>query len=295
MNAFIFSEISAHLKINGEYMGVVDGNLYNAEIFSLNPFFELYPKNQAYTPVYGDNNCKDIKIFNVNGDLIIYPIYPLKHDYPFKVIGQKQQSNYSIFVTVTVILDGGIKFFIDGAVSDVKALPFIPTNFEIDILSNVITVAFSAEKTAFFMYDIESRKLVYSDVGDGFFLSNNLAVKKNFNTVTKTSIEEEWTISPNPTLISRKDIKVKDFLEIHPHLLPLAFFENLIIGGGVENIVTPSLNSRISDLNKFLGKVIKVIPSHLGEDILLIKNDGVSVAKLEFNNRLISNVLVEDY
>ena len=57
MNAFIFSEISAHLKINGEYMGVVDGNLYNAEIFSLNPFFELYPKNQIAV------NVKNFNIF----------------------------------------------------------------------------------------------------------------------------------------------------------------------------------------------------------------------------------------
>ena len=295
MKAFIFSEISAHLKVDGEYMGVVDGNLYNTEFFNFSPFFELYPKNQAYTPVYGDKNSKDIKIFNINGDLIVYPIYPLKHDYPFKVIGQKQQSNYSTYVTVTVVCDGGVKFFIDGAVSDVKALPFIPTSFEIDILSNLITVAFSAEKTAFFMYDIESRKLIFSDLGDEFFLSNNLTVKKSFNTVTKTSIEEEWTLSSTPTLISRKDIKVKDFLEIHPYLLPLAFFENIIIGGGVENIVTPNLNNRISDLQEFLGKVIKVIPSHLEGEILLIKNDGISVAKLEFNNRLISNVLVEDY
>ena len=295
MNAFIFSEISAHLKVDGEYLGAVDGNLYSTEIFNLNPFFELYPKNQAYTPVYGDKNSKDIKICNINGDLIVYPIYPLKHDYPFKIIGQKHQSNYSTSVTVTVVCDGGVKFFIDGAVSDVKALPFIPTSFEIEILSNLITVAFSAEKTAFFMYDVESRKLIFSDLGDGFFISNNLTVKKSFNTVTKTTIEEEWTLSSTPTLVSRKDIKVKDFLEIHPYLLPLAFFENLIIGGGVDNIVAPNLKNRINDLQEFLGKVIKVIPSRLGEEVLLIKNDGVSATKLEFNNRLISNVLVEDY
>ena len=295
MNAFIFSEISAHLKVNGEYLGVVNNNLYHVENIGDNCFLEPYPKNHSYAPVYGDKNSKDIKIFNLNGDLIIYPIYPLRHDYPFKIIGQKQKSSYSIYVTVTVILDGCVKFFIDGAVSDVKALPFIPTSFEVDIVSNIITVAFSAEKTAFFMYDTESKKLVYSDVASGFFLSDNLSVKKEFNTITKTCIEEEWTVSSTPTLISFKDIKSKDFLEIHPQLLPLAFFENLIIGAKVENIVTPNLNGRISELKEFLGKIIKVIPSRTNGETLLIKSDGVSLAKLEFNNRLISNVLVEDY
>ena len=295
MKAFIFSEIPAHLKINGEYMGIVSGNLHQAKIDDEAIFFELYPKNQAYAPVYGDKSCKDIKIFNLNGDLLVYPIYPIKRDYPFKIIGQKEKQNYTARATVTVVCDGAVKFFIDGAVSDVKPLPFIPKSFDVDILSNLITVTFSAEKTAFFMYDIESKKLVFSDVGEGFYISSNLAVKKSFNTVTKTSIEEEWTLSSSPTLISRKDIKEKDFLEIHPQLLPLAFFENLMIGAQVESIVTPSLNGRISELKEFLGKVIKVIPSYINGETLLIKGDGVSVAKLEFLNRLISNVLVEDY
>ncbi len=295
MNAFIFSEIPAHLKVNGEYQGVVNGNLSEVEVDKTAPFFELYPKSQRHAQVYGDKTSKDIKIFNINNHLLVYPVYPLKNNHPFKVLGQKQQSSYSVYATVTVVCDGGVKFFLDGTVSDVKTLPFIPQNFEINIISNLITVAFSAEKTAFFIYDSESRKLVFSDVADGFFVSDNLTVKKSFSSVTKTSIEEEWTLSSTPTLISRKDIKERDFLEIHPYLLPLAFFENLIIGGSVKSILTPNLNERISDLLEFLGKALKVIPSCNNGEVWLIKNNGVTACKLEYENRLISNVLAEDY
>ena len=295
MNAFIFSEIPAHLKVNGVYQGVVNGNLYEVEVDDTTPLFELYPKINRYTPIYGDKTSKDIKIFNLGDNLLVYPTYPLKNNYPFKVIGQKQQSSYSVNATVTVVCDGGVKFFLDGSVSDVKALPFIPSSFEINIISNLITVAFSAEKTAFFIYDSESRKLVFSDVADGFFVSDNLTVKKSFSTATKTTIEEEWTLSSNPTLISRRDIKERDFLEIHPYLLPLAFFENLLIGGSVKSIVTPNLSERISDLYEFLGKVLKVIPSYINGEVFLIKCDCVTACKLEYENRLISNVLADDY
>lgn len=293
MKVYLFSEIPAHLKVNGEYLGKVNDNTYRLEVNAESPLFEFLPINSRYLPVYGSENSKEIKIFSINESKLIYPVYTLKNDYPFKVLGQKQQSNYNANASVTVVLDGTVKFFLDGSVNDVKALPFVPKNFEITLISNLIIISFSAERSALFIYSTQRGTLVYSDVVDEFYISDNLTVKKRYKTVNDTFIEEEWLLSDAPSLLSRKDFKVKDFLDVHPYLLPLAFFENLNIGASVQGAVTPNLNQKILDLQSFLGKYYKVIPLN-GESVYLIKPDNVTLAKVEFENRLISNVLEED-
>lgn len=293
MKVYLYSETPCHLKINGEYLGVINDNLHLADVECDEPFFELLPISAKYLPVYGSKSCNDIKIFNSFGRRFIYPVFPIKCGYPFKVIGQKQQSAYSILASVTVVLDGSIKFFLDGTISDVKALPFIPKDFEITIYSDLIILSFSAEKSAVFIYSTESKSLVFSGVYDEFFISQNLTVKKRYKTVSRTSIEEEWLLSSAPTLLSRRDIKEKDFFDIHPHLLPLAFFENLSIGANVQGALAPRLYDRISDLSEFLGKIVKVVPYN-SDSVFLIKPNAITLAKVEMENRLISNVLEED-
>ena len=293
MKVYLYSETPAHLKINGEYYGKVNDNTFLIEENFENPFFEFLPINTRYLPVYGSENSKELRNFSVKGGQLVYPVYPIKNNYPFKVLGQKQQSSYNVSASVTTVLDGTIKFFLDGSVSDVKALPFIPKNFEITITSNLIIISFSAEKSALFIYSVQSRTLVYSDVVDEFYITDNLTVKKAYKTVTDTFIEEEWSLSDTPILLSRRDVKGKYFNDVHPYLLPLAFFENLIIGASVQDAVTLSLSQKIIDLQNFLGKYNKVLPLD-SESVYLIKPNAITIAKVEFENRLISNVLEED-
>ena len=293
MKVYLYSETPAHLKINGEYYGKVNDNTFLIEENFENPLFEFLPINPRYQPVYGSENTKELRKFSVKNGQLVYPVYPLKNNYPFKVLGQKQQSSYNVTANVTAVLDGNIKFFLDGSITDVKPLPFIPKNFEISIVSNLIIISFTAEKSALFIYSVQSGTLVYYDVVDEFYISNNLTVKKGYKTVTDTFIEEEWQLSDSPTLLSRRDFKDKDFIDVHPHLLPLAFFENLIIGASVQDTVTFNLSQKIIDLQNFLGKYNKVLPIDK-ESVYLIKPNSVTIAKVEFENRLISNVLEED-
>lgn len=293
MKVYLYAETPCHLKVNGEYLGVISDNLHLATVDCDEPFFEFLPISAKYLPVYGSKSCSDIKIFTSFGKRFIYPVFPIKCGYPFKVIGQKQQSAYSVLASVTVVLDGTVKFFLDGTISDVKPLPFIPKDFEITILNDLIILSFSAEKSTVFIYSTQSNTLVFSGVFDEFYLSNNLTVKRRYKTATKTSIEEEWLLSSEPTLLSRRDTKEKDFFDIHPYLLPLAFFENLSIGASVQGALTPRLYDRISDLSSFLGKIVKVVPYNM-DSVFLIKPNAITLAKVEMENRLISNVLEED-
>ncbi len=294
MKCYIFSDLLAHVKINGEYKGVVNDNLFIIDSPSDKPFFEFLPATNKFSIVYGDKSHKNLKIFHVGDSLLVYPIFPLKNDSPFKIIDQKSKSSYGVTANVTVLVDGAVKFFLDGSVSDVKLLPFTPNTFEISLFSNYVMLTFTLDKTAIFIYSIESRNLVFSDLVDEFYLSDYLTVKKTYKTVTHTFIERDWALGETPSIVATRDLKGKSFFEINFNLLPLAFFENLIIGGSVNEIVTPALNDRLLDLKEFLGKVIKVIPSPDGK-IWLIKEDMVTLAVIKYENRLISNVLTEDY
>lgn len=294
MNYYFLSEIPAHVKINGEYKGIVNDNLCSAKIDFENPLFEFLPTLDKFSAVYGDKTSKNIKIFRVNDELLVYPIYPLKNDNPFKLIGQKSKSSYSVSANVTVVADGAVKFFLDGSVTDVKTLPFTPKDFEINLFSNFIMLTFTLDKTAIFIYSQESQNLVFSDLVNEYYLSDYLTVKKGYKTVTGTFIEQDWALSQTPTLVATRDVKQKDFFEIHPQLLPLAFFENLILGADVKSVITRELNDRLLELKEFLGNVVKAVISP-DDRIWLIKENILTLAQVEFENRLISNVLTEDY
>ncbi len=296
MNCYFLSDISSHLKINGEYVGVISNNLKKVTVNCDKPLIEFLPCNTLYQSVYGNKNTANLKTFMVNNCLICMPLFSKVNNYPFKVIGQKQKNSYSLYATLTVVLDGCVKFFLDGTISAVNRLPFIPTDFNVEFYQNFIILSFHAEKTALFVYSTDSGNLIFSDLVDQFRISNFIEVEKRYKTVTKTTLIESWSFEENSQLYSRHDVKEKDFYEINSYILPIAFFENVIIGGSVEKVVTPEFNARLIQLREFLGKVIKITPSPFDRnEVFLIKSDCLTAVKLEYTNRLISNVLAEDY
>ena len=295
MNCYFLSDIDAHFKINGSYVSKACKNL---KVTTANAFdlFEFLPHNPIYLPAYSNKENTRVKLFNFKDNLICYPVYSKVNNYPFKILYQKEKSNFLGNIVLTVVSDGAVKFFIDGSITAVATLPFLPAECDFDFYQNTLFVWFKGEKTAIFIYSLDSKNLIFSDLVDEFFISSVIEVKKRYQTVTKTIVSETWSISETPSLVGKKDSFEKDYFDIHPRLLPLAFFQNVILGANVSSIVTPSLNERASSLKDFLGKVIKIIPSPSDNlETLLIKNDCLTAVKLEFSNRLISNLFAEDY
>lgn len=296
IETFFLSDIKAHLKVNGEYKGVVSNNLKSLNIPNKNVLFEFMPINDEYGVVYGDLNGKNVKVFNLSSKRLVCPVYTQKNSHPFKVITQKHAHLNGNGATVTVTLDGCVKFYLDGVLSDVNCLPFIPKNTEIYFYQNLLILEFFSIKTALYIYDINSKEKIYCDVVDEYAVNEVLTVKKTYQNVTKTIITQEWNLNGKPTLINVKDTKLKEYFSLKPCLIALSFFENVLIGASVKEIVTPNFNQKISQVKEFLGNVIKVVVSPLNKnECWLIKNEGVTVCTLRYENNLIDNMLAEDY
>ena len=296
MNCYFLSDIPAHLKINGEYFGLINNNLSIVDNLSEDCFFEFLPTLSGYSHAYGCKSNKSLRVFKVDSNKLVVPVFERLQVLPFKFIMQKSESYHGETLTVTAYQDGGVKFFLDGIINDIKSIPFSPTNIEIRFYYNYVFVSFSLEKIALFIYDLTSKRLVFSDVIDSFLIDGDLIVKKSYQTVTSTQIIRVYNLNGEFSHISQRDEKLVDFEFLHPYLLPIGFFENVIIGGNVQKITTKNLHDKILDFKEFLGKVIKVIrPPFDSERFYLIKNDCISVCTLQYEDRLISNCLVDDF
>ena len=295
MICYLLSNIPSYVKINGIYVGKISQNVKIIETENT-PFFEFLPENENFRCVYGCEKSQNLLIVKIKNSLFVTPNFSKLNCHPFKVLFQKQVTNYNHNVTITAVLDGCVKFFIDGFITSVKTLPFIPNGFDAYFYKKFLRVSFYAEKTALFIYSLDSGNLIFSDLVDEFSVTDIIETKKRYFIVTKSVINEQWTLDENSKLILRRDFKERDFFQIHPSLIPLAFFENVNINASVKDIVTPDFNSKITNLYSFLGKSNAVINSPFNKDeVLLIKNDVITSVKCEFTNRLISNVFAEDY
>ena len=295
-NNYFLSNIPCHLKINGIYVGEIDGNLKLIQAKENSIFLEFLPKNNLYYPVYGNKTSEYLRVFKVENGFLYYPVFLLKKSLPTKIIFQKSEGFSFGEVLLTVITGGDVKMFLDGYLSDVKPLPFIPNGYEIKFLDGFIAVLLKGVKTAVFLYDINTRKLCYLDVLDEVYFSDVLTAVKRYKTVTKTIIKETWSISSEVKLLSLESNLEKPYREINENLLSLAFFENASLGADLKEIVTSNFYEKTANLKSFLGDVINVVfsPVKKGE-VWLIENDVVIKGSLQMKGNLIDNVILDDF
>lgn len=292
MNCYFLSEIPCFLKVNGEYAGVASRNLTTANLLSPPTLVEFLPLSDDFSPVYSFNNSKRLKPLKTPDGYLFYPLFKPKKDQKFKVVFQKNFSQ----ITLTVTEDNGVKFYIDGSFFFVGSLSFSPLDSTVDFYGNYACVSFKRNKTAIFIFDSSCGKLEFSDVCDEFSISDFLTVKKRFSNLTKTTIVEKWQLSSPFKLISIEDEKERGFRHLNNSLLPLAFFENAIIGASLKEITTANFFERTKDLKEFLGKVLKVVQSPIQDNaVWLIGENALSSATLSFNNGLVDNIFIDDF
>ena len=106
MTAIFYSDITSHLKVNGEYLGVVSKNAKIVEIYD-DCLIEFIPQNNEYYPIISSlKNACCVKVFNLLGDLIIIPVYEKKRNLPYNLIFQKSFSVYNNSLIKPVLNNG---------------------------------------------------------------------------------------------------------------------------------------------------------------------------------------------
>ena len=296
MNFYFLSDALSHLKIDGEYAGTIFQNAKKLTLSTAPSLVEFLPCRSEFSPVTLSQNVENPCILKVKNGVLYYPRFFKKPSGIFKVISQKNYNFYGGELTLTVTEDLIPKFYLDGSFYFLSSLPFIPDSSNVEFYGDYAFVSFYKKKTALFIFRISDGKQVYFDLVDNYRVSEVLTVEKSYKNVTKTTVLERWNLTPTVHLLSVSDEKQKPLYSLNEKLLPLAFFENAVIGGDVKDVVTAEFSKNAEKLREFLGKIRKVIPSLLGDGAVWLIQDGkVSEATLSIKNGLIDNVFLEDF
>ncbi|MBQ3234882.1 MAG: hypothetical protein IJA97_01850 [Clostridia bacterium] len=296
MNCYFLSDVLSHLKIDGEYAGTVYLNPLYLKAETQPSLVEFLPTSRHLSPVYFSPNTQELSGLRVENGLLFYPQFSQKNDFSFKLIFQQKYHSSGGEITLTVVEDGSPKFYLDGAIYSVKSLPFTPEQSTAEFYGEYLAVSFFKKKTALFLFNLHSGELLFSDIVDEFYLTDVLTVKKSYKTVTETVITEAWELGHTARLKSVSDEKGKELLSLNRKLLPLAFFENAIIGARVDGVCTAEFAKNSSNLREFLGSVKKVLPSPTCDSaVWLIGGNCVTNATLSYKNGLIDNVFLDDF
>ena len=295
MDYFFISNIPYHLKINGEYFGKVSKNLKVLSLSEPISFMEFLPINNRYFPTYADQtNLDGIKKFHfLNGDIIL-PNFDKKPLNLFKILYQKQFTVNGLSYLLSVVLDGTVKFYVDGNVAIIDTLPFIPTDCEIYTLSNLVFFTFSHSKTAIIGYDFSfsNPKLIFKDLVDEFEINSLLKIKKHYDFINPITLFEEWDLSSNVTLLSRKTEFLRKLNEIPKQLISLSFMQTVSVMGDLALYLTNELCSRANDIYEFIKKPTLLFNSpNSFEEVVSITDSEIFTYKFEFSGSLICNLI----
>ena len=295
MNYYFISSMPCHLKINGEYVGKVDDNLKSFSCIEKELFLEFLPINHEFFPTYADVTSLDgIKIFPLLNGKIIIPNFYKKPLSCFKVLMQKNFNHNGYNYLLTMVLDGAVKFFIDGNCAIVSDLPFTPSDCEIYTLNSFVFFAFKCGKIALYGYDFStpSPTLVFKDIVDEFEVNNPLKIQKFYSFINPITVVEEWDLSLGVSLVLRNTTLSKNLNQINKNLVPLSFMETVSVMGDLSIYLTPTLLERTNDIYEFIKKprYLFPLPSDFNK-IVSITDSEIFIYEFSFEGNLISNFI----
>lgn len=296
MKAFFFSEKEAFLKCNGEFLGEINTNLKSSEICQ-NCLFEFLPINQIFAPTYssikGSNLVKAYPFYN---GTFFYVNYEKKRGFPYKILSQNSFNLNGAKYNLTILLDGAIKFFIDGIFFVTDELPFIPNNSILKYLNGYIFAIFYGKKTAIYAYNLENGALCYKNLVENFELNTIFTTTTFYKNVATIQIEETFELSSNFTLVNRIAKKNKSAFEINKNLIPLFFFDLILNGANASEILCQNLNEKQGDIKAFIGDVKHTLLNPFNEnEVVALYENKLSIYELEIKNGAIFNIIEKDW
>ena len=294
MKAYFLSDENAYLKVNGNFVGEVGKNVKVADI-SEDCLLEFLPKNPLYAPAYSNENGSFlIKVHQLFLGRIYYVNYEKKRCFPYKILSQNGFIISGVNTTLTVLLDGAIKFFIDGKICVTDELPFLPTSAKLQEFCGSIFAIFYGKKTAVYAYD-NGGNLKYKNIVNSFDFDVNFNTKTQVLGVCKLEILECYDVKNNFKLVKRSVLKNKSAFEINKNLLPVLFFELILNGANASEILSQNLAEKQGDLSAFLGDVKHYFLNPYSQnEVVAIYEERASIYETIMQGGIITNIIEKD-
>ena len=171
MKVYFYSEILCYVKIDCNYVGIVDKNYNYLTLFG-NELIEFTPKNHAYLPYATTLDGEKDNLIKFYDGYLFVPKFVKVRNLPYKLILQKC---YHDKFTLTVVTDGAIKFYLEGVFNATDELPFLPVDIDFKIVNNYVFIIFKNKKHAIFVYDIHGT-LCFKNIADNYEIDKELKI-----------------------------------------------------------------------------------------------------------------------
>ena len=259
MRVYFLSCIPAILKLNGMYIGGIDG---------FERHIELDVKDRIFAEIVPDENLQSLNFFLDEKFFASPPpfcdLYSMQGDYllyirEYEAKGGKievlHQTRFGGNL-VTIFAQGGLYLSIDGNDFTLEPLPPSFKNFtaETYTLAGREVLAISNGRH---LIIINGRgKIIFKNGANYFEFSDTLKICADFETCTCTQAVCEYSYDgENLTLISAS---TRETRTPEKDILHFAFFESVLTGTDCSNYLDDSLKERAGDLKGYLGEFVSV-------------------------------------
>lgn len=260
MRVYFLSCIPAILKLNGMYIGIIDG---------FERHVELDPQDGVFAEIIPGENLDafnfflDEKLFSSpppfldvyisEGDALVYIREYSAKCGKLEILHQTRfQGNL-----ITLFAQGGPYLSIDGAEYSLTPLPRSFCRFTSKTETLAGREVFTLSNGRHLIIVSESGKIVFKSAADSFECSDTLKIRARFETCTAAQAECEFAYDGEKLqLISAT---TRELRPPEPEIAHFAFFESVLTAADCEKYLSDELKAKAHDAKSYLGDFISVI------------------------------------
>lgn len=259
MRVYFLSCIPAILKLNGMYIGGIDG---------FERHIELDPKDKVFAEIIPDENLHGLNFFLdekffkspppfcdlylLEGDALIFVREYAVKDSKIEVLHQSRFYGNLI----TLFAQGALYLSIDGTEYSLTPLPQSFRNFTAQSYTLAGREVFAVSNGKHLIIVSDSGKIVFKSAANGFECSDTLKITAEFETCTAAQAECEYSYDGESLhLISAKTNELRP---PEKEILHFAFFESVLTAADFTNYLSDELKAKADNLRGYLGDFVAV-------------------------------------
>lgn len=259
MRTYFLSYLPAVLKLNGMYIGAIDG---------FERHIELDAKDRIFAEIIPDENLNGLNFFLdekffkspppfcdvylLNGDALIYIREYAVKDSKIEVLHQTRFAGNLI----TVFTQGGVYLSVDGAEYSLTPLPLSFKNFTADTFTLAGREVYAISDKSRLIVISDSGKIIYMNAAEKFEFADTLKIVANFETCTAAQAVYEYSYDGEKlTLVSAE---ARELRPPEKEIIPFAFFESVLIRADSKKYLCDELQEKAAALESYLGEFVSV-------------------------------------
>ena len=259
MRVYFLSYMPAILKLNGMYIGGIDG---------FERHIELDPKDRVFAEIVPDENLHGVNfyldekfflnpppfcdLYSMNGDFLIFVREYAVKDGKIDVLYQNRFCGNLI----TLFAQGSLYLSVEGAEYSLTTLPRSFAKFTVQTYTLAGREVLAVHTDKHLIIISERGKIIFRSAADSFEFSDTLKVTALFETCTCSQAECEY--SYDGETLTRISAQTRELRPPERDILHFAFFEGVLTCSDFLKYLDDSLKDRASDLRSYLGEYVSV-------------------------------------